>query len=205
VRQPGGTAVEIAIDDGDGGKVSQSWTVTVEPNTAPMPPTPAYPTNMIAIIETTPRLVVENAMDRDVDRLTYYFQLDTVETFDSPDLRESGAIEEMPGFTAWTLDEPLAPGRIYYWRVWANDGAADSAQRTAAFYVVPDPALDPPDAGPGDGSVPSSDGGVSSDAGPDGGGSSGGGCSAVSSRSSSEGAWLWLALAALALALRRSR
>lgn len=210
VTQPGQTiTVEVRVDDGDGGSDSQFWQMTVSPNRVPTTPVPVFPTNMIAVADTAPRLVTENAHDLDLDDLKYFFQIDTVETFDSPELRESGPIDEMPGFTVWQLEEPLPVGRIYYWRVWASDGKVESEQRTAAFYVVPDPAAGPPDAGPVDGGTTQGDAsiGPGPDAGMGGdGGGGGGGCSATlsSGEESSNGAgWLWLALLGAAFARRR--
>jgi MYXO-CTERM domain-containing protein len=161
---------------------------------------------MIAILDTSPRLVTQNSEDADLDPLTYTFELDTVDSFDSPDFVTSGPLDEVPGFTQWQLTDPLRENQIYHWRVKSNDGTIDSEQRQTAFYVVRDPALGPPDAGPADagflgdgGRIPGLDGGP---------GSGGGGCSAgVSSERSSRGpAWLaLLALLGLGLAVRRRR
>lgn len=191
--------VEVQVDDGDGGLDVQGWELTVSPNRVPTPPAPAYPVDRIAIVNTTPRLVVANAEDLDLDPLTYVFEIDRVDTFDSPALRTSEPIEETPGITAWQLTEPLEENRLYHWRVYASDGMAESEVRQAAFYVVRDPSLGPPDAGA---SPMILDGGLISgrDAGP---GGSGGGCS-IGSRGAGPLAPLGL-FVALGLVLARRR
>jgi MYXO-CTERM domain-containing protein len=198
--------VRVSVNDGDGGTTEQSWEMTVSPNHAPMPPIPAFPVDMLSIADETPRLATANAHDLDLDPLTYQFEIDTVDTFDSPDLRQSGALEETPGFTAWQIEDPLQLNRIYYWRVWASDGMADSEIRQTGFYLVRDPSLGPPDAGPVDGGPSTGgDGGVllpEPDAGtvpPS------GGCSVGASEGGGSAAWLLAGLAGLALAIRRRR
>lgn len=203
VTLPGETVrVEVQVEDGDGGSDMQGWELSVSPNRVPTPPTPAYPTERIGIVDTTPRLAASNGEDIDLDPLTYVFELDTVSTFDSPALRTSEPIEETPGFTSWQLTEPLEENQIYYWRVRANDGMVDSEVREAAFFVVRDPNVGPPDAGAPDAAALSSDGGLipGPDAGLDG---AGGGCSVGAPARGSAGL-LGLALA-LGLALVRRR
>jgi hypothetical protein len=185
--------VEVSIDDGDGGTTTHAWEMIVSRNRQPSAPEPAYPIEMIALLERAPRLAAANSEDLDLDTLMYFFEIDAVPTFDSSELRSSGPIEETPGFTAWQLEEPLAPGRRYYWRVWSNDGLFDSDIREESFWVVRDPS-EMPDAGP----VMISDGGLIP--GVDAGMSGGGGCSASGARSAS--AW-WLLAIPLALVMRR--
>lgn len=198
-------AVEITVDDGDGGVVTHAWEMIVSPNRRPTTPTPSYPTDMIGIIDPMPRLAAQNGEDFDLDPLRYLFQIDTVDTFDSENLRESEALEETPGFTAWQLDEPLEENRAYFWRVRADDGLTFSPWREAAFFVVRDPSLPPPDAGPIDaGTLPMGDGGPipGLDAGP---GGDGDGCTVRPGRRPVSGAAALLGLAALVLWRRRRR
>ncbi len=206
VTPPGTTIpIEVRVSDDDGDSTTQSWEMTVSPNRRPTPPLPAYPTDMVSIVDPTPRLAASNSQDLDLDPLTYQFEIDTVDTFDSADLRQSGPLEEGAGFTAWQLTEPLRENQIYYWRVWSNDGTLDSEVRTAVFYVVRDPSLGPPDAGPpADGGmgatgtdaglIPGEDAGL---------GSSGGGCHVGGSPRS--GVPAVLAFVALGLLVRRRR
>ncbi len=206
VTLPGETiTIEVSVDDGDEGTTSQVWEMTVSPNRRPTPPVPAYPIDMVAILDTTPRLAAGNSQDLDLDELTYHFQIDTTPTFDSADLRESGPLAETPGFTAWEITAPLPVQRAYYWRVWSNDGSIDSEIREGAFYVVRDPSQPLPDAGRPDGGAQGEDGGgiiPGLDAGiaapPS-------GCSCRAAGTSVASGWLPLALAGLALGARRRR
>ena len=196
-RTLGAHHIIIDIDDGDDGQTTHEFDLEVSPNRVPSAPQALYPANMVAILDRSPRLVVGDSVDEDVeDVLTYFFEIDTVSTFDSADRRESGAIAQQPGFTAWEIDEPLEMGRQYYWRAWSSDGTANSAYTMTAFYVVPDPSMIP-DAGAPDAGVEGRDAGTAPPA-------SRGGC-AVSPASHTGGAWALLGLAALALVLRRRR
>jgi hypothetical protein len=61
------------------------------------------------------RLVVSNPIGLDSTGFTYEFQLDTVDTFDSPGLVNSGPIMPLPVSGEWLT--PSLPGdRIYFWR-----------------------------------------------------------------------------------------
>jgi MYXO-CTERM domain-containing protein len=146
--------ITVTVDDGDGGETTQEWMLEVSANRPPTPPVPQFPTGGVVLADDTPRLVAENATDADLDTVMYFFQIDIVNTFDSPQLRESGPISEGAAFTAWPLAMPLAGGREYFWRVWASDGAVESERTTASFRVFGEV-----DAG----GVP--DGGLRSDAG----------------------------------------
>lgn len=196
-------SVEVLVSDGDGGTATQKWELSVSPNRIPTTPVPVYPTNRIVIAESKPRLVVENAQDLDLDDLTYFFEIDTVETFDSPDIRESGPIEETPGLTVWQLDEPLEVNRLYYWRVWANDGTVDSAYGMGSFMLVREPGAPLPDAGvpvQNDAGQLTADAGVSET--PEG----GGGCSVGGANNSSPlGLFVMLSALGIVLARRRTR
>jgi len=187
--------IEIQVSDGDGGTATQSWEMSVSPNRAPTQPVPIFPISGIGLLDPGPRLVAGNATDPDHDALTYFFQVDTVPTFDSADLQESGAVTETPGYSFWYVPSPLRPGR-YHWRVWVSDAAVETEPRAESFFVVPDPDA-PPDAGP-----PEADGGTvgDPDAGPPGRRDSGG-CAVGGA---DDPAWAWaLVLVVLAARWRR--
>ncbi|HJL16572.1 MAG TPA: MYXO-CTERM sorting domain-containing protein [Sandaracinaceae bacterium LLY-WYZ-13_1] len=207
VTLPGeSVAVELRVSDDDMGTTTQRWELTVSPNRRPSSPVPSYPIDMVAILNRQPRLVAQNAEDLDLDPLTYVFQIDTVDTFDSEDLMESEAVAETPGFTEWTPPEPLAADQLYHWRVKANDGTIDSEWRSAAFYVVRDPDAPLPDAGPptGDGGTATGDGGLIPGLdGGDGDGGDDGGCSVGTSGGGSPLGALVALGAALFLVRRR--
>jgi hypothetical protein len=146
-------AVEVAVSDGDDGTAMQAWEMMVSPNHAPSAPVLLYPAGRIGLLDMDPRLIVQNAEDGDLDLLTYFFEIDVVDTFDSPMLEASGPLTEVPGATFWYPDMALVPGE-YHWRAWVNDGMADSERPVANFFVLGDPAV-LADGGPiGDGAIP---------------------------------------------------
>ena len=159
--------IELEVSDGDGGLTTQLWEMTVLPNVAPEAGGLVYPIAGVVLAEREPRLVVQNGDDADLDPLTYYFELDTVDTFDSPALRESGPLPEMPGLTYWY---PGDLGQdVYYWRAWVSDGIAVTAPQETTFQVYLG-ELEPVDGGlPGDGGAidgGAGDSGASADGGP---------------------------------------
>jgi len=190
--------IEVQVNDGDEGIATQRWELMVSPNHQPSPPIPAFPIDTVAILDAMPRLAAQNSEDVDLDPLTYTFQLDTVETFDSADLQEM-TLDEMPGFTSVTFPTELPLDRLYYWRVKSNDGTIDSEWGTTNFWVVRDPLLPPLDAGV--------DAGTTADAGPAridaGAGTGGGGCSVGAARQHATGSLAVLALLGMALVRRR--
>lgn len=154
-----GTAIdcEVAVTDDDGGRTTQVWRMEVANNYAPSGLLLEFPKNDVALIDRTPRLAVRDGIDVDGDALTYYFQLDTVDTFDSEDLLESGAVPEEPGFTTFEITEPLADGH-YYWRAWLSDGDAETVPEVTSFWVLT-PMGEAPDAGTEDGGTIGTDAG----------------------------------------------
>ena len=197
VSMPGDShRVEIRIEDGDGGEVVHAFDLVVLANRIPVGGSAIYPAEGTGILERMPRLVLGNASDPDRDPLGYYFQIDRVETFDSPDLVESPRVEQTPGFTFWYVPEPLEIGR-YYWRGWAHDGTSEGERFGAMFFVVPDSGGADAGTGGGDGGGGGSDAGMTPPEKDD------GGCSVATGASS--GAVAWGTLAALGLALGRRR
>ena len=85
-------------------------------------------------VATTPVLTVNNATDLEGDSLSYIFEIDTVDTFNSGGKQTSGLVTEGSSTTSWT-PAALSDNTMYYWRVKANDGATDSAFMTASFFV----------------------------------------------------------------------
>jgi len=79
-------------------------------------------------------LVVANAVDMDEDDLSYLFELDLVNTFDSPAKQTSGAITEGADTTSWVVTA-LADNTVYYWRVRADDGLAHGPWAQGEFFV----------------------------------------------------------------------
>ena len=103
-------------------------------NDPPTPPVIYSPADTAEIDTSDIDLVVNNAIDPDSFALSYRFELDTVASFDSPNLQQSPLIVETLGMTSWSVGG-LLEDTVYYWRVQATDGEAESAWTTASFFV----------------------------------------------------------------------
>ena len=107
-------------------------------NTANDTPTVApdgSPADGAEVTTTTPLLAVDHATDADGDVLSYFFEIDTVNTFDGFELERSDELTQQAGqSTDWTTRE-LTDNTTYYWRVRAYDGAAYSPWHSASFFV----------------------------------------------------------------------
>jgi hypothetical protein len=80
-------------------------------------------------------LTIQNSTDADNDLLSYVFEVDSVNTFDSPDKRSSGQVIQSAGEqTSWTAVGLVENGR-YFWRAKAQDGSAESAWVVGSFLV----------------------------------------------------------------------
>lgn len=191
--------VTIVANDGDEGTGEVSFSLTVSPNHPPGDVTLLYPAGGLVIADRQPRLVVSSVEDPDLDELTYFFEIDDDDTFETP-LYDSGAgVPQTAGYTAWRLPSQLELGRVYHWRAWVSDGTVETEPRSTTFVVVPDPR-DIPDGGP------AADGGmmmIAPDAG--GGGGERGGCAVAAPGGGrrASAALALLALATLAAVLRR--
>jgi subtilase family serine protease/Tol biopolymer transport system component/flagellar hook assembly protein FlgD len=105
-------------------------------NEPPTAPVPLSPIGGATVTTLQPALVVQNAQDPDSHPLSYVFQIDTVPSFNSPDLQVSPAVAETPSQTAWPVAVPLRENTGYYWRVAANDGFSTGPwSATASFFV----------------------------------------------------------------------
>ncbi|WP_342631023.1 putative Ig domain-containing protein [Marinobacter alkaliphilus] len=118
-------------------------------NLAPHAPAVSSPSEGEVVMGSSATLVVNNAFDPERQSLEYWFELDEVNTFDSPAKQTSGAIGEGSTTTSWTV-EGLVEGRTYYWRAKADDGSAQSPWVASAFRMYTDaqppevPTLDNP-------------------------------------------------------------
>ena len=118
------------------GELDSTWMpeATFRVNTANHPPNAPAPIAPSAVTVPTqsPELVASTAVDPEGDALTYTFQIDLREAFDSPARQESLALAEM----RWTPVAELDENGVYFWRVRASDGAATSPwSETARFRV----------------------------------------------------------------------
>ncbi len=105
---------------------------TNEPPTIPVIQVPADGST-IAALETD--VTITNSTDPDSPVITYFFEVDTATTFDSPNIIRSGGIAPGQGTTTWHVTG-LAEDTQYYVRVKASDGQADSAwSGTVGFFA----------------------------------------------------------------------
>jgi len=79
-------------------------------------------------------LVANNAVDPESEPLNYFFECDTVNTFDSINKQYSDAMPETPDVTGWYVDS-LLDNTWYHWRVKASDGLAESLWMNGRFFV----------------------------------------------------------------------
>ncbi|UXY15225.1 Ig domain-containing protein [Chitiniphilus purpureus] len=122
-------------------------------NVAPTAPVLLSPAPGSQVAQSGVVLTVGNSSDVDGDLITYVFELDTVNTFDSGNKRSSGQVIQSAGEqTGWAVAELLENQR-YHWRVQAQDGRAESAWAVGEFLVnaVNDAPPAPSIRNPGDG------------------------------------------------------
>ncbi|MGA1869614.1 MAG: MopE-related protein, partial [bacterium] len=82
-----------------------------------------------------PELTVNNSTDPDLDILTYFLEIDKVNTFDSPLCERSPEVSEgTNGTTSWKPTE-LVDNTMYYWRANAYDGDAYSEWIISSLFV----------------------------------------------------------------------
>ena len=89
------------------------------------------------------KLLIENSTTTGVRPITYSFEIATDNQFASKLYARSGVPQGDGGRTSVTVDR-LDPGRSYFWRVRAEDGANSSTYSSASFEVLPKPVLHPP-------------------------------------------------------------
>jgi len=113
------------------------WTFSVSAtgNQSPSAPLVSSPANGSVVDTLRPTLTVGNATDPDGDPLTYFFEVDRVNTFDSPHLQQSAGIQEGAGGTTSWQPSALADNTTHYWRARASDGQAFGPWATASFFV----------------------------------------------------------------------
>lgn len=88
-------------------------------------------------------LMVENSSTNGVRPISYTFEVASDGSFAAMSYARSGVLPGTDGRTRVTVGA-LETGRVYHWRVRAEDGANSSGYSTAIFEVLPKPQLDPP-------------------------------------------------------------
>lgn len=135
-----------------------AWSVPVRfqvnsSNDTPTVPMITAPANGTTVNALATDVTINNSSDPDSTSLQYYFEADTVPTFDSTGIIRSGAVAEGQGTTLWHLSG-LQDNTRYYLRVKASDGTADSPwSAVTAFFAntVNDPPTVPVLANPSNG------------------------------------------------------
>jgi hypothetical protein len=144
------------VVDTDG--LSGGWSPAVSflvntANAAPTAPAIEHPADGAEVDSLQPSLQAGHGTDSDLDVLSYFFEIDTVNTFDSSRLQQSAEVAEGAGdATAWQPSR-LQDNTVYYWRVQAFDGAAYGPWAGGSFFVNTqnDAPTSPTVANPGDG------------------------------------------------------
>ena len=122
-------------------------------NDAPTAPVITSPAENATVAALSADVAALNSVDPDSSGLIYFFEMDTVTTFDSADLARSGSIPEASGTTSWNA-VGLSDDTRYYVRAKASDGTAESAwSETRSFVIntVNDPPTVPTLANPSNG------------------------------------------------------
>jgi hypothetical protein len=123
-------------------------------NAAPTDPVIQSPAIDSQSDDVNTELKIHNSTDADHDPITYVFEIDTVNTFDSSTKESAGVVlAGTAGTTSWVTGT-LIENQHYWWRVKAQDGRADSAWVAGNFLmnVVNDPPASPTIKNPGNGS-----------------------------------------------------
>lgn len=122
-------------------------------NDAPSAPVITAPANGSTVLALATDIIVTNSTDPDSPTLSYYFEADTVPTFDSANIVRSGSKAEGEDTTSWHVDG-LQDNTRYHVRAKASDGAAESPwSAVTGFFAntVNDPPTMPILANPSDG------------------------------------------------------
>lgn len=103
-------------------------------NSAPERPFISSPADDARLPGTQVDLVVTNSSDPEDDPRMYFFEIDTQDTFDSPEKQVSGEVIEGTDKTTWHVDG-LSDNTAYFWRVKASDGRCESDWEQGSFFV----------------------------------------------------------------------
>jgi len=104
-------------------------------NTAPTVPVIVSPAIGGQSVTASTALTIQNSSDAEHDLITYVFELDTVDTFDSGNKRSSGqVIQSASDQTVWSVSG-LVENQRYHWRAKAQDGRAESAWAVGNFLM----------------------------------------------------------------------
>jgi Concanavalin A-like lectin/glucanases superfamily len=141
LKEDGRYLWQVTVSDGRGANVKSEWAsfLVSTDNGAPTNPTIDAPAKGATVIkvqgDNNVSLSVINSTDPERTPLHYYFELDTVNTFDGVTKRVSPSLTAGSlGKTAWAITD-LIENQIYYWRVRAFDGQVYSAWELSEFTL----------------------------------------------------------------------
>ncbi|MCD9026840.1 hypothetical protein LDO26_01235 [Luteimonas sp. BDR2-5] len=131
---------------------ARNFRVFVDNHTPTVPTIAAPPPGSRVIGEDQVWLRINNSTDEDGDPLTYLFEIDVVNTFDSSERQASGDIAAGSGGTTSWLATNLTQNQHYYWRARASDGFSNSDWAVSDFILDSqnEPPTVPTIANPGD-------------------------------------------------------
>lgn len=104
-------------------------------NDAPTVPVILSPSNNSVVASLNADITVRNSTDPDSSVITYFFEIDTVPTFDSAMVKRSGPVESGQVVSSWQAAE-LLENTQYYVRAKASDGSAESTWSPAIGFFV---------------------------------------------------------------------
>jgi subtilase family serine protease/flagellar hook assembly protein FlgD len=119
---------------------SSGWTALSsfevdERNEPPAAPGPDRPEPGERVASREPTLVVTNALDPELDPLTYEFHL-AMDPDLSAAVASASGVEQGPAFTSWRVPAPLEENETYYWSARAFDGIGHSPWAGTASFIV---------------------------------------------------------------------
>ena len=104
-------------------------------NDAPTSPVIISPQEAEEVETVNPALVFNKSTDANLDALSYFIEIDRVNTFNSYTLQQSPELLEGVGDTLSWPPSTLNDNTNYYWRVIAFDGAAYSNWASGSFFT----------------------------------------------------------------------
>ncbi|WP_289030694.1 hypothetical protein [uncultured Paraglaciecola sp.] len=114
-------------------EVPVSFTVNTS-NSAPTIPNILAPTVGAEVDKYELELTIVNSTDIDSPNITYWFEIDTRNTFDSEEIKRSAEVVSSSENTTWYVDN-LQENVYYYWRAKADDGMTQSDWVQSEFFV----------------------------------------------------------------------
>ena len=121
-------------------------------NNEPLVPIQLSPIDGEEVASNTLELKASASEDPEGDPVSYLIELDSVNTFDSPNKVSSGSLQAVNNEVTLNVAD-LSENTTYFWRIKATDGGAESAWALTSFFVnlQNDPPSTPSVVNPGNG------------------------------------------------------